>query len=225
MYWNSRLHTEHDRLVQLFNPEEGVVADVFAGVGPFAVPSAKRGCAVLANDLNPESVKWLRKNVEDNNVWREYMFLMRGINNLKVSRSVRVSCEDGRAFIKSSVRRLFEDPFPAYAGPRASKRKTREERRKLHGDKATEEKAGPEKPSEERNSIAHFVMNLPDTAIEFLDAFRGVFSHTERDLRGLYDRMPMVHCHCFTRFLEPDLAEADIRKVRTQLAGTACTLR
>lgn len=66
MYWNSRLHTEHGRLVQLFQPEDGIVADVMAGVGPFAVPAAKKGCAVLASDLNPASAKWLRKNVEDN---------------------------------------------------------------------------------------------------------------------------------------------------------------
>lgn len=54
--------------MQLLKPEDGIVADVFAGVGPFALPAAKKGCAVLANDLNPNSVKWLRTNVEDNHV-------------------------------------------------------------------------------------------------------------------------------------------------------------
>ena len=44
------------------------MADVFAGVGPFAIPAAKNGCAVFANDLNPDSVKWLRHNVNSNNV-------------------------------------------------------------------------------------------------------------------------------------------------------------
>ena len=67
VYWNSRLHTEHDRLVRLFKPIE-VVADVFAGVGPFAVPAAKKGCAVLANDLNPNSEKYLAINVKNNQV-------------------------------------------------------------------------------------------------------------------------------------------------------------
>ena len=67
VYWNSRLHTEHERLVSLFKPED-VVADVFAGVGPFVIPAAKRGCAVLANDLNPNSAKYLLKNVENNRV-------------------------------------------------------------------------------------------------------------------------------------------------------------
>jgi tRNA (guanine37-N1)-methyltransferase len=67
VYWNSRLHTEHERLVQLFSPDD-VIADVFAGVGPFALPAAKKGCGVLANDLNPESYKWLVRNVGSNKV-------------------------------------------------------------------------------------------------------------------------------------------------------------
>ena len=67
VYWNSRLHTEHDRLVQQFSPDD-VIADVFAGVGPFALPAAKKGCGVLANDLNPECYKWLSRNIETNKV-------------------------------------------------------------------------------------------------------------------------------------------------------------
>jgi tRNA (guanine37-N1)-methyltransferase len=79
VYWNSRLHTEHDRLVQLFQPED-VVVDVFAGVGPFAIPAAKKGCAVLANDLNPNSAKYLLKNVQDNRVSFSPRRMMRFLN-------------------------------------------------------------------------------------------------------------------------------------------------
>lgn len=53
----------------MFNPG-AVVADVFAGVGPFAIPAAKKGCAVLANDLNPNSHKYLVQNIKTNNVCR-----------------------------------------------------------------------------------------------------------------------------------------------------------
>ena len=67
MYWNSRLSAEHERLVHLFRPEE-LVADVFAGVGPFALPAGKKGCGVLANDLNPNSFKYLQVNIKDNKV-------------------------------------------------------------------------------------------------------------------------------------------------------------
>jgi tRNA (guanine37-N1)-methyltransferase len=51
----------------MFQPHE-VIADVFAGVGPFALPAAKKGCAVLANDLNPDSYKYLTLNIKDNRV-------------------------------------------------------------------------------------------------------------------------------------------------------------
>lgn len=53
VFWNSRLGTEHQRLVDKFMPGEAV-CDVMAGVGPFAVPAAKKGLFVWANDLNPE---------------------------------------------------------------------------------------------------------------------------------------------------------------------------
>lgn len=67
VYWNSRLHHEHERLISLF-PPGCVIADVMAGVGPFAIPAAKKGCYVLGNDLNPESVKWMRENRLKNKV-------------------------------------------------------------------------------------------------------------------------------------------------------------
>ncbi|KAG5732829.1 hypothetical protein E4T56_gene2787 [Termitomyces sp. T112] len=201
VYWNSRLHTEHARLVQLFNPDD-VVADVFAGVGPFAVPSAKRGCAVFANDLNPNSTKYLKINVEKNGV----------------DPFVRVSCEDGRDFIRSVFRRSFEDPFPALRGPRLSK--TQERRIKKAGlyEPPTVTDAPP------RRRISHVVMNLPDIAITFLDAFRGILVSDEvPGLREIYDVMPMIHCHCFTRELDPKKAEVDIRKRVERRLGASLT--
>ena len=53
-----------------------VVADMMAGVGPFAVPlamplpfgcSTRRSIIVHANDLNPASFKYLEKNAKTNN--------------------------------------------------------------------------------------------------------------------------------------------------------------
>lgn len=68
-------------------------------------------------------------------------------------------------------------------------------------------------------------MNLPDSAITFLDAFRGIFapssSGSDIDLQALYDVMPMVHCHCFTRELDRDDAERDIRQRVEEQLGCA----
>lgn len=68
VYWNSRLSTEHERIV-LSVKSRDTVYDVFAGVGPFAVPIAKKvQCRVLANDLNPESARWLEHNKKKNKI-------------------------------------------------------------------------------------------------------------------------------------------------------------
>lgn len=91
VYWNSRLQFEHRRLVgvryyarvllyivslvftfaaSLFADatdsfsRSDVVCDMMCGIGPFAIPSALKGCTVYANDLNPESYKYA-KNAQD----------------------------------------------------------------------------------------------------------------------------------------------------------------
>ncbi len=67
VYWNSRLETEHKRLVERFQPGEAI-CDVMAGVGPFAIPAGKKHCFVWANDLNPDSYASLEDSVARNKV-------------------------------------------------------------------------------------------------------------------------------------------------------------
>ncbi|KAJ4823643.1 hypothetical protein Tsubulata_017938 [Turnera subulata] len=67
VYWNSRLEHEHIRLVSLFQPGE-IICDMFAGIGPFAIPAAQKGCIVHANDLNPDSIHYLKINTKLNKV-------------------------------------------------------------------------------------------------------------------------------------------------------------
>ena len=67
VYWNTRLENEHRRLVEMFQAGEAV-CDVFAGVGPFAVPAGKKRVFVLANDLNPDSYTSMEGNIKTNKV-------------------------------------------------------------------------------------------------------------------------------------------------------------
>ena len=202
----------------MFRPDE-LVADVFAGVGPFSLPAAKKGCAVLANDLNPESYKYLIMNIKDNKVSRITIISTETRTELflQVTDRVRASCEDGREFIRLAAMRVATDPLPGYSGPPLSQSQRRaQSRQQLRG-------ISPSRPSQlpPRKRIAHFVMNLPDSAITFLDAFRGILSpsssssRADIDLTAVYDVMPMVHCHCFTREMEREAAERDILHVRS----------
>ncbi|MFB6121026.1 MAG: class I SAM-dependent methyltransferase family protein [Halobacteriaceae archaeon] len=67
VYFSPRLATERHRVAE--HVESGEHAfDMFAGVGPFVVPFAARGAAVVGVDVNPAAVRWLRENAERNGV-------------------------------------------------------------------------------------------------------------------------------------------------------------
>jgi len=67
VYFSPRLATERHRVVEGIQPDEHVV-DMFAGVGPFAIPAASRGAEVVAVDLNETAVGYLRENARRNGV-------------------------------------------------------------------------------------------------------------------------------------------------------------
>ena len=67
VFFSPRLATERRRVVEQVHEGERVV-DMFAGVGPFAVPMAARGASVLAVDLNPVAVRYCRENARRNGV-------------------------------------------------------------------------------------------------------------------------------------------------------------
>jgi len=162
VYWNSRLSTEHGRLIhsiikqfQESHPRAPlascVVWDVFAGVGPFAVPLGVKGCIVHANDLNPRSHHYLLTNISKN----------------KVDRHVTPYNEDGRIFLRERARR--------------------------------------------RLPVHHIIMNLPASALDFLDEFAarrdgGEEGKAEEEEEGLFDYLeerPFVHVHCFSKADDP----------------------
>ncbi|KAI8982353.1 Met-10+ like-protein-domain-containing protein [Mycotypha africana] len=146
VYWNSRLQAEHRRLIGLFKKGD-YICDVMAGVGPFAIPAAKKGAYVYANDLNPSSFQWLSENVKLNKI---------------SSDNIKTFNLDGRDFIRQAVDDLY---------------------------------------IETGHTFNHFIMNLPATAIEFLDTFKGLYR--ERATTMEPNKLPLIHCYCFTRSSDP----------------------
>ncbi|WP_129115023.1 class I SAM-dependent methyltransferase [Halegenticoccus tardaugens] len=67
VYFSPRLATERHRVVQQAEPGERAF-DMFAGVGPFAVPLAAGGAEVVGVDLNEAAVEYLRENARRNGV-------------------------------------------------------------------------------------------------------------------------------------------------------------
>ncbi|GJQ09309.1 hypothetical protein GpartN1_g1100.t1 [Galdieria partita] len=87
VYWNSKLEAERRRVIETFSSSD-IIADAFAGVGPFVIPAAKhKGCVAFGNDLNPISTEYLSKNIRRNNV----------------SNLVRASCLDACTFVKRLI--------------------------------------------------------------------------------------------------------------------------
>ena len=67
VYFSPRLATERHRVTEQVEAGERFF-DMFAGVGPFAIPAAKREAEVVGVDLNPVAVEYLRENAERNGV-------------------------------------------------------------------------------------------------------------------------------------------------------------
>ncbi|ELZ26677.1 methyltransferase [Halogeometricum pallidum JCM 14848] len=67
VYFSPRLATERHRVVEQVREGERAF-DMFAGVGPFAVPMAGHGAEVIGCDLNAAAVDYLHENAHRNGV-------------------------------------------------------------------------------------------------------------------------------------------------------------
>lgn len=185
VYWNSRLHTEHHRLVEKFRPGQ-MVCDVMAGVGPFAVPAGRKRIFVWANDLNPHGYQAMQDAIKRNHV-QDF---------------VTAFNQDGRDFIRSSAQALLDDTVTVTIKPKPPK----EKKCKADGTQQTPPPA-PQKYTRPP-IIDHYVMNLPATAIEFLDAFQGLYASREFLFAPhTSQQLPMVHVYCFSGHSENELNE------------------
>ncbi|OBR15735.1 tRNA (guanine(37)-N1)-methyltransferase [Colletotrichum higginsianum IMI 349063] len=184
VYWNSKLEPEHTRLISKFKPGE-VVADVMAGIGPFAVPAGKKGVFVFANDMNPESYKYLTAAVERN----------------KVSQYVRPYNMDGRKFIQDAVHQVYD----ASSRGEGAVIKAKQSRSKPQNP-VPEPKRIPIPPT-----ISHFVMNLPASAYTFVNHYKGIYRGHEKLFEPhTSTKLPMVHVHCFALKSDDEVPLNDI---------------
>jgi tRNA (guanine37-N1)-methyltransferase len=67
VYFSPRLATERHRVAEQVREGERAL-DMFAGVGPFVVPFAKRGATAVGVDINEDAVEYLRENARRNGV-------------------------------------------------------------------------------------------------------------------------------------------------------------
>jgi tRNA (guanine37-N1)-methyltransferase len=190
VYWNSRLHTEHERLCGVFKEGEAI-CDVTAGVGPFAIPTGKKKCFVYANDLNPDS----------------YSSLVNAIKINKVGDFVRPHNGDGFHFIRTATADLLntKHSVPIYPKKKVSRSQPKPQT--------------PVEPIQtyiQPRIFSHYVMNLPASGLNFLPSFIGLYSNIPgvltSEIRNLFAaetgaKLPMVHVHCFSTKSEDNVAE------------------
>ncbi|KNE67265.1 hypothetical protein AMAG_12332 [Allomyces macrogynus ATCC 38327] len=236
VYWNSRLHTEHGRLVKRYfsGDRPALVADAMCGIGPFALPAAKSQLAcVFANDLNPDSYKWLVHNIGTNAIpsdapapaatepkdGEEKFFAMPP----PAAGLVRPFNLCAREFVRASVAKL-NDEYATVVRPACLAAAANEELRARTKERKHKDGAAHRATAERlRNAVAHwdalevktfehYVMNLPASALGFLDAFHGLYAEhaTTPALRtALAARRPLVHVYCFTRAQPSTPGETD----------------
>lgn len=183
VYWNSRLNTEHRRLAEMFQENEAV-CDVMAGIGPFAVPAGKKHVFVWANDLNPDSFRVLVDAIERN----------------RVSSFVRPLNEDGRAFIRTATKRLYED-----CGSHTAALYTKPPRSR---SAAQARPTAPARVLKQPSFFSHFIMNLPASAITFLPSFIGLYSQLiPGSSPSNHPDFPLPLVHVYTFGLKPEKHE------------------
>ena len=169
VYWNSRLSREHYRIINDISnhhtlaTQTPIIWDMFCGIGPFAIPLAKKGYQVYANDLNPNSYQSLLHNIKLNKVQAKY---------------IQTYNVDAKQFIKQLSQQKGNISLPNY-----------------------------------------IIMNLPKTAIEFLDVFYHLFAHIKKP--DDYQQL-IIYVHCFQA--EENYQQEIITRINKTLSITSSTI-
>ncbi|XP_010688144.2 tRNA (guanine(37)-N1)-methyltransferase 2 isoform X2 [Beta vulgaris subsp. vulgaris] len=237
VYWNSRLEHEHMRLISLFQAGE-TICDMFSGIGPFAIPAAQKGCLIYANDLNPDSIRFLKINAEINKVHASILaynmdarkfisqLLTVPVNDINPDscKSLPNASDECSSKTNSEVDCSDTEGGSTKMGPSicAAKRPAeRCEEATLNGTTASGVSGSRKRGTNKRikgfepsvvkpwKHVDHVIMNLPASALEFLDAFNGLIRC--KFWEGL---LPWIHCYCFIRASETEefiISEAESR--------------
>lgn len=208
VYWNSRLHTEHQRLADSFSPG-ALVWDLFAGVGPFAVLAARRAVRVLANDLNPEASDALVRNAQLN----------------KVAHLINVYNLDASEFVTRAV--AAHAGAPATQTLSASRLAPTAAQLKKNSKKKQLSKSAPSldlkmAAAMEAELPAHVLMNLPAGALEFVPALKAL---RECVVQQGSTNVPLVHCYAFSRAAEEDREAEALERLTSALEWAPKQLR
>ncbi|KAI3775494.1 hypothetical protein L1987_50072 [Smallanthus sonchifolius] len=174
---------------------------MFAGIGPFAIPAAQKRCLVYANDLNPDSVRYLKINADIN----------------KVNNNIHAYNMDARIFMSQLMTvppgesKLVDSSLVSSAkcSVQENINANTEERNSENGDLKCVDAHVAVKTKGSKNKriktsvsftnkswehIDHVIMNLPASALQFLDVFRGLVQR--KYWKG---SLPWIHCYCFIR--------------------------
>ena len=124
---------------------------------------------------------------------------------------------DGREFIQQSPLMAWKEPFESYITPVENKKREKEARRRREAGQPFESNHLATNTDVQPQLVQHYIMNLPDSALEFLNAFKGLYDPLLR-IPGWAATageigMPMIHVYCFTKELEMINAQIDICQV------------
>ena len=174
VYWCTRLEGDRTHMMQNeFRPNQ-LIADAFCGVGALCIRAATAlGCAVVANDLNPDAVAHCRESAR--------------MNGIRVGENIddgrfHVQCGDAREFIMNLGIGV------SLAEPSVSSASSIEE-----GEDDSDNVVVP--PMNGNNLPDHLLLNFPLDSPKFLNALRWWPSGCDK----IKSTPTRVHVYTFSR--------------------------